>query len=106
MAKKVSIYDDKVIFVHTVLVATTLLVPLVLMLLNMIEMSRCFALFGVGFFVISGHSIAFFNVYVRYLKRMDALASMSEEGIRKMLRMSVIMDMGMAIFCYLLGLRS
>ena len=101
--KKKIMYQHNVMMIHTVLVVATIVMPLCLFLIRSITVKQCFALFGVGFFLISGHTFAFFNTYVQYMKKIEVLHAVGDATVRKMIRTSVILDMALAFFFYIVG---
>jgi hypothetical protein len=98
-------YDAKVIWAHSMIMVFTVVVPMTLLMLKIITIGQCFALFGTGFFILSGHTFAFFNSYVGYFEKLDTMQLFEEATVRRLLRFGIGLDLTIAVFFYLSGLK-
>jgi peptidoglycan/LPS O-acetylase OafA/YrhL len=98
-------YDGKVIWTHSVIMVFTVVVPMLLLMLKIISIGQCFALFGTGFFILSGHTLAFFESYVDYFEKLDTMQLFEETTVRKLLRFGIGLDLMIAVFFYLSGIK-
>jgi len=105
MSKKIQSYDDAVMWVHGLIVMLTIAIPFGGLLLRAVSMRQFWALLGIGFFVLSGHTLAFFRSYLRYLQRLDGIASFDESTLKKFLHLSIIIDLLAAFIFYVLGMQ-
>jgi hypothetical protein len=105
MESKQKLYHEKVIWVHSVIMTATVVAPVTLLLLKAITIRQCFALFGTGFFILAGHTLAFFESYLEYFRKVDMMKVFEETTVRKLLRVGIGIDLVIAVFFYLLGVQ-
>lgn len=98
-------YEDKVIFMHTVIVVITVVLPSILFMSGIVTVRQACALVGVGFFLLSGHACAFYKAYMYYLRHLEPLQGVDESVLKRMMRMSIVLDLSVAIFFYLMGVQ-
>ncbi len=105
MENQDEIQVKKVIWMHSIIMVLTVVLPMVLLFFHLITIGQCFALFGTGFFILSGHTVAFFESYVKYFEKLDTLQIFEEMTVRRLLRFGIGLDLMIAVFFYLLGIK-
>jgi hypothetical protein len=98
-------HNGKVIWTHSMIMVFTVAVPMLLLMLKIITIGQCFALFGTGFFILSGHTLAFFESYVDYFEKLDTMQLFEEATVRRLLRFGIGLDLTIAVFFYLSGIK-
>ncbi len=97
--------DDKdwIMKVHTSIFAASIGVPVVLQLTGLISTKQCISFVGIGFFILSGHALAYHRKYLEYLKAQDVAGVLTESGAKKLLTASFGFDLFIAVFLYVVG---